>query len=480
VPNSLLRAADAAGVQVAALPSGGGGGALRLLTRASDGAGLWLATAAALAAVGGTRGRRAAVRGVAALAATSALVNGPLKLAVRRRRPGRLATAGVRQAGRAPRTSSFPSGHTASGFAFAMGAGQEVPALAAPLLGVAGLVGYSRIRSQAHHPSDVAAGVAVGAGAALLTRRLWPVAPHAPAHVRTALEPADVEPSEKGGGLVIVVNSSAGSSERAAEELRAELPEAEVVELADGDDLPDALRKAAGRGCAIGVAGGDGSINTAAAIAAETGKPLFVVPGGTLNHFAYALGLESIVDAARAVRDGRAVSVDRAVIDGHTFVNTASIGSYVDLVDARQKLEDRIGKWPAVVVALVKVLRESEPVEVELDGERRRIWMIFIGNCRYLPSGFAPSWRERLDDGQLDIRIVDGTRPWSRARLLLSVVTGRLARCGAYEQRYVRSMTVKSLNGRLRLARDGETFDGPEEFAIAKADDPLLVYVPAP
>ena len=42
-------------------------------------------------------------------------------------------------------------------------------------------------------------------------------------------------------------------------------------------------------------------------------------------------------------------------------VNTASIGNYVDLVDAREKLEDRIGKWPAVLVALVKVLRESRP-----------------------------------------------------------------------------------------------------------------------
>ena len=172
--------------------------------------------------------------------------------------------------------------------------------------------------------------------------------------------------------------------------------------------------------------------------------------------------------------------MDRAVIDGHTFVNTASIGSYVDLVDAREKLEDRIGKWPAVVVALVGVLRGARPIELELDGERRKVWMVFIGNCRYHPSGFAPSWRERLDDGQLDIRIIDGTRPWSRARLLLSVVTGRLARCGAYEQRYVRSIEVKSLEGRLRLARDGETFDGPEEFIIAKADDPLRVYVPEP
>ena len=60
-----------------------------------------------------------------------------------------------------------------------------------------------------------------------------------------------------------------------------------------------------------------------------------------------------------------------------------------------------------MVVALWGVLRHSQPVDLELDGERRKVWMIFIGNCRYEPSGFTPSWRERLDDGELDIRIID-------------------------------------------------------------------------
>ena len=39
-------------------------------------------------------------------------------------------------------------------------------------------------------------------------------------------------------------------------------------------------------------------------------------------------------------------------------------------------------------------------------------------------------------------------------------------------------MHVRSLDGPLRLARDGETFDGSEEFDICKADEPLLVFVP--
>ena len=118
------------------------------------------------------------------------------------------------------------------------------------------------------------------------------------------------------------------------------------------------------------MAGGDGTDQRGGRAWPRPARPLLVVPGGTLNHFAHALGLETIADAAAAVRDGRVVAVDRAVIDGHTFLNTASIGSYIDLVDAREKLEDRIGKWPAVVVALVQVLRHSEPVR----GGARRRW----------------------------------------------------------------------------------------------------------
>jgi diacylglycerol kinase family enzyme len=390
-----------------------------------------------------------------------------------------------RLVGREGRSSAAVGPAAAAAAGFATGVGQELPALAAPIALVAGAAVAARARDGRETPLATVVGALVGIGMGLATRRVWPVAPHEPAQARTASRQAEVAASPTGEGVFLVVNQGAGSAGSVAGELREELPHADVVEVKDGDDLDPVLEKAAARAAGhaagvLGVAGGDGTINTAAAVAARHAVPLLVVPAGTLNHFAFALGIASVADAAEAVRRGRAVAVDRAEIDGQTFVNTASIGSYVDLVDAREKLEDRIGKWPAVLVALGRVLRHSEPLELEIDGASARVWMVFIGNCRYHPAGFAPSWRERLDDGELDVRIAHGGHPFSRTRLLVSVLTGRLARCRLYEQRYTRRIDVRCVAGSLRLARDGETFEGSERFGICKADEPLVVFAPPP
>lgn len=277
-----------------------------------------------------------------------------------------------------------------------------------------------------------------------------------------------------------MVNQAAGSAPDGdlVDTIREHLPSALVVELEDGADLETVLREAADGALALGIAGGDGSVNSAAGIAYERGVPLMVIPAGTLNHLARDLGLHSAEQAVAAVRNGDLVAMDVGEIDGKLFLNTASFGSYTELVDTRESLEDRIGKWPAMVVALGRVLRHARPPVAEMDGTRQRVWMIFVGNCRYHPHGFAPTWRERLDDGLLDVRIVSAQHPGSRSRLLFAVLTGRLSRCRAYEERTVTELRVRSLDGRSRLARDGETFDGSADFTVTKRSEPLMVYVP--
>lgn len=364
----------------------------------------------------------------------------------------------------------------AAGGAAVMGSAVELPQLAPPV-GAALLVAL--VRSGAE-PASSAVAAAGGATVAFAVTRVWPVAPRTPAQVRRTNTRVESRPAPDGEGLAVVVNPAAGSAlqRSAADLLRERLPGAAIIEVGDDCPLDVALARAT-EADVVGIAGGDGSINAAAGVARAADKPLFVVPAGTLNHFARDLGVTGVDDAVEALRDGDAVAVDTGTIDGKPFLNTASFGTYSDLVDARERLEGTIGKWPALVVALVGMLRRAEPMEVEIDGRRRRLWMAFVGNCTYSPPGFAPAWRERLDDGWLDVRLVDASRPLSRARLLAAVLTGRLAKTAVYEAFRIRELHVRCVDGPLRLARDGETFDGSREFTVRKGA-PIRVYAPPP
>jgi membrane-associated phospholipid phosphatase len=146
--------------------------AMARLSRLADHSRLSLAAAAVLAAAGGRTGRRAALHGIASVAVTSALVNLGAKPLLRRRRPDRAAgEVPVARHVSMPSSTSFPSGHAASAFAFATGVGHVSPAAAIPLRALAATVAYSRVHTGVHYPGDVVAGALVGSGLAQLVTR---------------------------------------------------------------------------------------------------------------------------------------------------------------------------------------------------------------------------------------------------------------------------------------------------------------------
>src|ERR1700726_5192867 len=109
---------------------------LKLLSNSANRSLLWFAIATLIAIFGGRRARHAALRGVLSIAITSTLVNLPLKYLARRERPASRRNDRPLPVSM-PGSFSFPSGHSASAFAFAAGVGLEEARMLVPILPLA-------------------------------------------------------------------------------------------------------------------------------------------------------------------------------------------------------------------------------------------------------------------------------------------------------------------------------------------------------
>ena len=135
--------------------------------------------------------------------------------------------------------------------------------------------------------------------------------------------------------LFVNPRSGDGKAARAGLAERAREKGIEAVILAPGQDLDALAREAVAAGAdALGMAGGDGSLTTVAAVAAAHGIPFVCVPVGTRNHFALDAGVDrrDVIGALDAFTDGVERQIDMAEVNGRAFLNNASLGIYGDAV----------------------------------------------------------------------------------------------------------------------------------------------------
>jgi undecaprenyl-diphosphatase len=122
----------------------------------------WVAGGAALAMLGGRKGRRAGIAMASASLAATYIVQVRVKPLFRRVRP--FVNREARVVGIQPPDHSFPSGHTASSFAAATALAFYYPKAAPLTYTVATGVAVSRVHLGVHFPSDAAVGAVIGIG----------------------------------------------------------------------------------------------------------------------------------------------------------------------------------------------------------------------------------------------------------------------------------------------------------------------------
>ncbi|TLM83902.1 phosphatase PAP2 family protein [Pseudarthrobacter sp. NamE2] len=473
------------------LPGGNHDDFFRRLSASANHGKLWMGVAAVMVAFPG-KTRRAALHGLIAQAVASAVTNGVFKTLLPRSRPLPEHLPVFRFVNPQPTSSSMPSGHSASALAFATGVGLVRPTLGAALAPAALGVAYSRVHTGAHWPSDVVFGSALGAGAALVTRKWWPVRPPYPKPARTWTSAPELP---EGEGLSVVVNTLGGSfRDKTADALREVFPKAYITTVLPEDDLVADIQAAADRPgtVALGVWGGDGTVNAAAAAAVERSIPLLVLPGGTLNHFARDAGTGSLKEALAAASRGEAaladvglVTVERGLAGSPetavlTMLNTSSVGLYPDLVRRREHLQPALGKPLAGVVAMFRTFAAGTPLTLHVDGVLHKVWIAYVGRGRYYPRDHAPLLRPVMDDGVLDLRLITADESFARLRLLWSVLTGTVASSTITHLREATEVRIDAGGAPMALAVDGEALAGVRSVKYQVLPRALTYYSPRP
>ncbi|MGH7445683.1 MAG: diacylglycerol/lipid kinase family protein [Longimicrobiales bacterium] len=257
------------------------------------------------------------------------------------------------------------------------------------------------------------------------------------------------------------------------------------VQRSRPDRLEAAVRDQRANGASvITVAGGDGTIRTAAqALAGDEHAALAVVPTGTLNNFARRLGIYSLEDAVATLRAGHTEPLAVGTVGERVFLNTATFGLYADVVRRRERWRRVIGRWPAALTAFLVAIARDRPIAVELDIDGRRIVrttaLVWVG-VGYGSFPVVHDAREQRTSPDLEVAIL---RKCGRlallgfgTRMLAGLARGRRPiRDDAIEVLHTRRFTLDAGRHGVGMTLDGEAtrVRGPAHIAVR--DDALRV-----
>ncbi|MBB4051978.1 diacylglycerol kinase family enzyme [Devosia subaequoris] len=199
-----------------------------------------------------------------------------------------------------------------------------------------------------------------------------------------------------------------------------------------GEDVEEALKAAASDPSveAVVAGGGDGTISAAAGIAFKSNKPLGVLPAGTMNLFARALGMPLELDRAlAAIARGEVDRIDIATANGRPFVHQFGVGIHARLVRIRNNMvyRSRVGKMLASMRAILSSAVDPPRFDVELHTEKgdRTVTATGVAISNNPLDDSPVPVAESLNSGRLGVYVAHSVSTGELLNLAFDVMTGR-------------------------------------------------------
>jgi diacylglycerol kinase (ATP) len=288
--------------------------------------------------------------------------------------------------------------------------------------------------------------------------------------------------------LALLVNPTSGKGKLAgsaeAVGARLEAGDCQVTSMAgrNAAESAELARSVVAEGYdALVVMGGDGMVHLAIQAVVGSATTLGVVPTGTGNDVARALGivLRKPVEAAGVVIAGHTRQMDVGRV-GSSYYATVLAAGFDSLVNERANAMS----WPKgqmrYNLATLAELRVFRPLSytLELDGESLscEAMLVAVGNCPSYGGGLRMCEGARIDDGLLDVVIIKPISKVELVKVYPKLFKGSHVSHPAYVHRQVRRVTIRA-EGIIGYA-DGERI-GPLPATVEVMPSALSVFAPA-
>lgn len=249
-----------------------------------------------------------------------------------------------------------------------------------------------------------------------------------------------------------------------------------------GDATRLAAEAAAAGAAAVFVYAGDGTVREAAAGLLGGSVPLGILPGGTANVLAHALGLpRRPLAAARAHARSERRLFDVGRCGSTPFLMMASAGLDAAVIARLQPaLKTWLGRTGILLQGLGEWWRYGYPT-LDLTADGRPLppaTFAAVCNIPYYAGRFALAPAARWDDRRLDLVTFRGTGPRATLGFALALATGRHLARGDVATNVAEGLVIDGPPG-LCLQVDGDACAEPLPATVSLADERLPVLVPA-